>query len=232
MSSTDSFLLSATSIFSYNIYKKILRTEVIGDLTLDLWLYLFCFSYHSFLLLQASHKELQWVIRITVVFVGLAGTSLTFLQNSIMVFWLLGSDISYTIMFPQMVCILFFNISNGYGCLTGLLSGLLLRLLSGEPAIGLPVVLHLPGCTLEDGVYVQLAPVRTICMLSAIFLTLLSSYLASLLFNKGLISERWDVLKVKAHKPSQTVKLMIRGGTSTGEDDQPELQNETELRDR
>ncbi|XP_072251386.1 high-affinity choline transporter 1-like, partial [Leuresthes tenuis] len=207
MSSTDSSLLSATSIFSYNIYKKILRKE-------------------------ASHKELQWVIRVTVVLVGLVGASLTFLQNSIMVFWLLGSDISYTIMFPQMVCVLFFNISNSYGCLTGLLGGLLLRLLSGEPAVGLPVVLHLPGCTLEDGVYVQHAPVRTICTLSAIFLILLSSYLASLLFNKGLISERWDVFKVKSHKPSQTVKLMIRGGTSTGEDDQPDLQNETEPRDR
>lgn len=227
MSSTDSALLSAASIFSSNIYKDILRTKVCQVISVFAFANRQCAAgehdiYSMFVLclssLKASDKELQWVIRITVVLVGLAGTALTSLHNSIMIFWILGSGITYTIMFPQLICVLFFDISNGYGSIAGFLVGMLLKVLSGEPSVGLPVVIHFPGCTLEDGVYVQHAPVNTICMLCTIFATLLFSYLASLLFNKGLLPEKCDILKIKTRRPPQEVEFRSNHTTTADKD--------------
>ncbi|XP_076025538.1 high-affinity choline transporter 1-like [Genypterus blacodes] len=186
MSSTDSALLSAASIFTSNIYKSILRT-------------------------QASETEIEWVIRASVVVVGLAGTSLTLMgNNSVLMIWMLRSDLTYTLMLPQLVCVLFFDVSNGYGAIMGCIIGLVLRVLCGEPDLGIPTILKFPGCILENGVYVQYSPIRTICMLSAVGSILLFSYLTGLLFNKGLIPERWDVFQVKAQQFKQA-----EGGSDT-----------------
>ncbi|XP_063333411.1 high affinity choline transporter 1-like [Pelmatolapia mariae] len=173
MSSMDSALLSSASLFSSNIYKNIIRK-------------------------QASDCEMQWVIRISVVVVGLAGTGLTFLDSSVLVFWLVGVDMSYTIMFPQLVCILFFKVSNGYGAIVGYIMGLVMRILSGEPLIGLPPAIQFPGCRLDkEGKLTQYFPFRTAIMLISLMSILLVSLLASIIFNKGLLPEKWDVFNVK-----------------------------------
>ncbi|XP_053191233.1 high affinity choline transporter 1-like [Scomber japonicus] len=181
MSSMDSALLSSASLFSSNIYKNIIRK-------------------------QASDREMQWVIRISVVVVGLAGTALTFLDSSVLVFWLVGVDMSYTIMFPQLVCILFFKISNGYGATVGYLIGIIMRILSGEPLIGLPPAIRFPGCRLDaEGKLTQFFPFRTAIMIMSLVSILLFSWLAAIIFNKGLLSERWDVYKIK-RKQKPTAK--------------------------
>lgn len=101
---------------------------------------------------------MQWVIRITVVVVGVVGTSITFFTNSTLVLWILGADISYTLIFPHLVCVLFVEVTNAYGAMVGYVIGLIVRILLGEYAVRLPVVLHLPGCRLEDDIYVQKSP--------------------------------------------------------------------------
>uniref|UniRef100_A0A8C5HNQ7 High-affinity choline transporter 1-like n=1 Tax=Gouania willdenowi TaxID=441366 RepID=A0A8C5HNQ7_GOUWI len=172
MSSTDSALLSATTVFSTNIYKNVLRT-------------------------QASDREMQWVIRVTVVVVGLLGTSISFSTDSTLMLWLLGADVSYTLIFPHLVGVLFFNVVNGYGATVGYVLGLTLRVLFGENAIGLSVVLQLPGCMLVDGIYVQKAPVRTVTMVCTLGTIVVCSWLAQWVINHGLVPEQWDVFKVK-----------------------------------
>ncbi|CAJ1087406.1 high-affinity choline transporter 1-like [Xyrichtys novacula] len=172
MSSTDSCLLAATSIFTTNIYKLIRH--------------------------QASDRELQWVIRSSIVLVGIVGTSLTYLDSSILAFWILSSDLTYTIMLPQLICILFIRVSNPYGAVIGYIIAFVLRVLCGEPLFNLPPILHFPGCTLEDGVYIQRSPFKTICMLVSLVSIVGFSFLASILFEKEILSERWDVFKVKS----------------------------------
>lgn len=43
-----------------------------------------------------------------------------------------------------------------------------------------------------------------------------------------MISERWDVFKVKASKQSQKLTLMINGIIKTDKEEKPDGQNETE----
>lgn len=163
------------------------------------------------------------MIRVSVVVVGLVGTAITFYTNSTLILWLLGADVSYTLIFPQLVAVLFFKAANGYGAVMGYIIGVTVRILLGEKTIGLPVVLHLPGCTLEDGVYVQKSPVRTVSMLCTLASILVFSWLASFMFNHGLLPERWDIYKVKLDataSPAEDVTQNLRG--EAGSDEKPE----------
>lgn len=155
---------------------------------------------------QASDNEMQWVIRISVVAVGVIGTALCFLESSVLVFWLVGVDMSYTIMFPQLVCVLFFEVSNSYGAILGFLIGIIMRIMSGEPLVSLPAVIQFPGFRENmEGKMTQYFPFRTTIMLTSLVSILFFSWITSIIFNKGLLPDKFDVFNIKPRlKPVTT----------------------------
>ncbi|XP_063731552.1 high-affinity choline transporter 1-like isoform X2 [Eleginops maclovinus] len=171
MSSMDSVLLSSASMFTQNIYKMTLRK-------------------------QATERELKWVIRISVLVVGLAGTGLAFGDNSVFGLWLVSGDLLYCVIFPQLICVLHFRSANSYGAFSGFTVGLLLRALSGEPLLGIPAVILYPGWREVDGVILQYFPFRTIAMLASLISVIAVSWLVQLGFCNKLIPQSWDLLGV------------------------------------
>lgn len=139
------------------------------------------------------------MIRASVVVFGLAGASLTFLHRGVMAFWVLGGEVAYILMFPQLLSVLFIPSSNGYGAVAGFLVGVALRLLCGEPLLGLPAAIRFPGCTLQEGAgqeagsYVQLWPIRTMCMLVSLTTIVAVSRLAGALLDRGLVPDLFKV---------------------------------------
>ncbi|XP_033489831.1 high-affinity choline transporter 1-like isoform X2 [Epinephelus lanceolatus] len=171
MSSMDSVLLSSASMFTQNIYKTTFRK-------------------------QASQRELQWVIRVSVLVVGLAGTGLAFGDDSVFSLWLISGDLLYCVVLPQLVCVLHSASANTYGAISGYILGLLLRGASGEPMLGIPPLILYPGWTEVDGVITQYFPFRTVAMLSSVICIISVSLLVNLGFCHQVIPQSWDILGV------------------------------------
>ncbi|XP_024137571.1 high affinity choline transporter 1 isoform X1 [Oryzias melastigma] len=179
MSSMDSALLSSASLFTKNIYKTTLRKT-------------------------ASERELQWVIKASVLIVGMAGTGLAFGGSSVLALWLVSGDLLYCVIFPQLVCVLHFRWANTYGAVSGFLLGLLLRLLSGEALLGIPPTILYPGWKEENGIISQNFPYRTLAMLCSLVAIIAVSYLTEVIFSRQLIPQSWDVLGVlKSNKQTE-----------------------------
>ncbi|EDO44300.1 predicted protein, partial [Nematostella vectensis] len=159
MSSADSSVLSAASMFSHNIYKMIFRQK-------------------------ATQRELLWVMRLAIFLVGAIATIMALVVESVYTLWFLCGDVVYVTLFPQLCCVIFFHDTNTYGSFTGFILGILLRVLGGEPALKIPVIIKFPYYNETDG---QLFPFRTLSMVCAFVTILAVSYLARLLFHKGVL---------------------------------------------
>eukprot|EP00795_Rhopilema_esculentum_P010362 gene10362-19064_t len=180
MSSADSTVLSASSIFGYNIYKLIIRPK-------------------------ASERELVWVIRIGIFFVGALSTVMALTIKSIYTLWALCSDLVYVIMFPQLLCAIYVPSVNTYGSFLAFAIGLILRFGGGEPTVGLPSFIKYP--LYDENLKKQLFPFRTLSMLVSLVTLILVSYAAEILFKKFQLSKRFDVFHVFKEEKEDTVTL-------------------------
>ncbi|XP_040392698.1 high affinity choline transporter 1 isoform X1 [Cygnus olor] len=170
MSSADSSILSASSMFARNIYQLSFRQN-------------------------ASDREIVWVMRITVFLFGASATAMALLASSVYGLWYLSSDLVYIIIFPQLLCVLFIKGTNTYGAIAGYLFGLVLRITGGEPYLYLQPLIYYPGCYPdENNIYIQRFPFKTLAMLTSFFTNIIVSYIAKYLFESGTLPPKLDFL--------------------------------------
>ncbi len=151
MSSTDSSILSATSMAAWNGWRRLVRPH-------------------------ASAREMVWLMRVLIVVVGAIATGIALVVPSVTALWYLCGDVVYVLLFPALFLAMYDRGANGVGVLAGLIVAAFLRLGGGEPTLGIPAFLPYPVWT--DGGLVAF-PFRTLAMLSGLGAAIVVSRLSA-----------------------------------------------------
>ncbi|CAI5656432.1 high-affinity choline transporter 1 [Oreochromis niloticus] len=190
MSSADSSILSASSMFARNIYQLAFRQS-------------------------ASDREIVWVMRLTIFVFGALATAMALLTGSVYGLWYLSSDLVYVIIFPQLLSVLFVKGTNTYGSVAGYIFGLLLRIGGGEPYLKLPPFIYYPGWVTQEKVHhltgdvehfvQQRFPFKSVSMVASFLANVFFSYLTKYLFESGMLSHKYDFLDAVVSKHSKEI---------------------------
>ncbi|XP_053531992.1 high-affinity choline transporter 1 [Ictalurus punctatus] len=190
MSSADSSILSASSMFARNIYHLAFRQS-------------------------ASDREIVWVMRITIFVFGALATAMALLTGTVYGLWYLSSDLVYVIIFPQLLSVLFVRGTNTYGSVAGYVFGMILRIGGGEPYLKLPPFIYYPGWYIMEKVHhktgdvehliMQRFPFKTVSMLASFLGNVAVSYLFKYLFESGKLSAKYDFLDAVVAKHSAEI---------------------------
>ncbi|XP_072177684.1 high-affinity choline transporter 1-like [Diadema setosum] len=167
MSSADSSVLAASSMFAHNIYKGLFRNAV-------------------------SKREIVWVIRVSIVVTTALATILALTVNSVYYLYVLCSDLVYVVIFPQLVCVLYVKVCNTYGSFVGFIIAMLLRIGGGEKTLLIPPFIKFPFFSDTKG---QLFPFRTFTVLISFPVIIGVSYLTHLVFTRNILGPKWDVFR-------------------------------------
>ncbi|KAI6227342.1 High-affinity choline transporter 1 [Aphelenchoides fujianensis] len=177
MSSADSSVLSAASMFSHNIWKLAINP-------------------------RATSAEVLMVMRFAIVKTGFLATVMALTVQSVYALWYLCADLVYVILFPQLFCVVYFERSNTYGSLLGYFVGLLLRVSGGEPLLHLPALIRFPW--FDEDRMEQKFPFKTLTMLSSLSCCIFGSLLTHYLFQLGILPPNYDLLGCFVDKSNAT----------------------------
>jgi high affinity choline transporter 7 len=170
-SSFSSSILSAGSMVSWNVYRRLLVPD-------------------------ASVDRTKLVIRIAITVVGFGAAVMALFVKSVIGLWFFTADLIFVLLVPQLIYALFDRRANLSGSVVAFVVSLALRLGGGEPLIGLPPTIPypdlfaglLPGgasswyASTEVGQPVVLFPFKSFAWLAGMVLLPLVSRLTS----------RWD----------------------------------------
>ncbi|XP_018016717.1 high-affinity choline transporter 1-like, partial [Hyalella azteca] len=149
MSSADSSVLSASSMFTHNVYKGVIRPH-------------------------ASIREMNIVLRLAIPVITAVACAIAIFTTSIYALFYLCGDLVYVMLFPQLTLAVHCpNHVNRPGSIVAFVVGFLLRILGGEPVLQLPAVIKYPWYDYENET--QNFPFRTLSMLVTMIALLLVS---------------------------------------------------------
>ncbi|KAK9692525.1 Sodium:solute symporter family [Popillia japonica] len=181
MSSADSSILSASSMFARNVYKLIFRQ-------------------------RASEMEIIWVMRVSILIVGVLATIMALTIPSIYGLWSMCSDLVYVILFPQLLMVVHFkDYCNTYGSLAAYIIAFLVRLSGGEPQLNLPPLIKFPGWDEEN--QLQLFPFRTMAMIISLVTLIFVSWWSKWLFEKGKLAPGYDIFNCVVNIPEDIQRV-------------------------
>ena len=107
MAAVAASLLSASGMAAWNVYRPIVKPN-------------------------ATQAQLDKVIKRSIIIIGTGATLIALNSESVYSLWYLSGDLVYCILFPQLVCALFFKGANWYGSLAGFIVSLVLRIGGGN----------------------------------------------------------------------------------------------------
>lgn len=177
MSSTDSSMLSASTMIARNFYQKVIRPN-------------------------AKDREVIYALWVCICINCVIATTLAIEYQSIYELFVLCGDFMFVIVFPQLTLVLYWSLSNTYGSVSSFFVALLVRLLCGESAMGIPAAISFgtiygdPGScpTEEDPEAACTGPVpyRLIVTIIGALVNVMFSYGSYIAFKKGWVELRYD----------------------------------------
>ncbi|XP_015590322.1 high-affinity choline transporter 1 [Cephus cinctus] len=177
MSSADSSILASSSMFARNIYRLTIRPK-------------------------ASERELNWILKISVLIVSFLSAAVALTVNSVYCLSYLCSDLVYVVLFPQLLSVVHWpSLVDTYGCLAAYVVAIALRISGGEKGLGLPPLIEYPFYDMHT--QTQKFPFRTVAMLTGLVVQLVVSFFTRNLLGKGYFPRCCDILGVYSPRKSK-----------------------------